>query len=216
MNPYKLKRSLVCQSKTIKEFTDDNAFLSGLFKVFLEIRNRRVEWTQKSNYALNEVFYQCIRIYNDPDPEDDLRNKYWEDTKAAFKSIDAAPIIFSMVYSVFNVMADKPAHIEYFLISLKEYLKSDKIYFPSFLNYSNQFVAEHGEQSFDLRFNPTPPSSLADGVDDWKCWKAVTNDFQQDVIIEIIDRYPLREDKLAVLEKIESAFYQDSGMNLPF
>ena len=65
----------------LNAYLQDNVLNTELYKAFLSVKDHRYRWKHTPVETFNEVYYQCTRVFNDPNPESDILGSYLNDAK---------------------------------------------------------------------------------------------------------------------------------------
>lgn len=217
-----IERALTFTDKSeLAEYVRGNTFNKALYKAYLDNKDNSYNWKHSPIVTFNELYYQCTRVYNDPNPESEVYSNYLEDVRNTLGTRYASDMIFAMVNAVIEVMDFKPENVEFFQMELQAHYKQDGLYFPQYMEFAEKFIAEYGKQNLKFPFCPVPPSYLRY---DYTEWKRITNGFDEYMIRKYVERYSKTEDRLALIDKIECAYDEDEEeiqrlemiKNLPF
>lgn len=218
-----LPRAFIYRDKAeLDEFLNNNPLNEALYDVFLEVKDSYYLLKISAEAIFNEVYYQCTRLMLDPHPETRVWD-YLNDAKNNTGWRYTSDLVFSMVYAVFSLQPEITKPIKRFLRYL-EGKSLNECYFPAFQEMVNQWngylngqkVAEPRKFQSDFKFFPEPPEKLEQK---FIIWSNVTKNYNQDRIRMIVNLWDDKEDRLAVLDKIERAFDIDeafSNHDLPF
>jgi hypothetical protein len=138
----------------------------------------------------------------------------------------ASDLCFTMVYAVLQLQKNLPRNAEYFCSVLKsQHLDKETCYYPGF----NRLI-DSCKDKYETDFTPNPCSPDKFDVEEWTpdssghyvltpkynshWWKTETANFDQNKIREIVNVWQTKEDRIAVLDRIERAFDEDES--LPF
>ncbi len=195
----------------LNAYLQDNVLNTELYKAFLSVKDHRYRWKHTPVETFNEVYYQCTRVFNDPNPESDILGSYLNDAKDNMGTRYASDLIFSMVNAIFNVMADKPANIDFFQVCLKDLMKDDDTYFKPLELFADEFVQKHGLIHLEFPYSPVPPEQISS--EELMNFDSITHDYEEYYIRKLVDRYEHSKDKLKLIDIIEKAYNNDNKDN---
>lgn len=228
-----LPRNFFYQDReTINEFRDESQLWRDLYKTFILVKdNYLYKRISPSPLAmLNEVYYQCKRVVMDKNPEEDISGSYWNVVRDDYGSNDASELCFSMVYAVLMLQKSRPFNVDLFCKALRQnFLDEEEFCFYNFKEMVDSCI-ELGKDKYETDFTPNPCSPDKFDVEEWTpdssghyvltpkynshWWKTETANFDQNKIREIVNVWQTKEDRIAVLDRIERAF--DDDESLPF
>lgn len=220
-----LERDLIFTEKhELAEYVHENLLNKELYKAYLANKDNNYTWKHTPVDTFNEVYYQCTRVYNDPNPESDIYNNYLNDARDNLGTRYASDMIFSMVNAIFLIMDNRPENVEFFQAELQAKLKDEQHYFEQYAKFAQNFIKTYGRQTLNFPISPVSPRRLSWW--DWKSWKKCTDDFDEFYIRKYVNRYTKLEDQLSVIDIIEKAYCEAeanipvvcdlSGVELPF
>lgn len=200
-----LERELIFTDRyEFKSYIEDNLLNKELYKAYLSIKDNGYRWKHSPLETFNEVYYQCTRVYNDPNPESNVRRLYLDDARDTMGTRYASDMIFSMVSAIFDIMNNKPDSVDFFQAELKAIMKDDLLYFQPYAKFAEEFIQAHGKQNLTFPYSPVPPKMLSS--EEILSLQTITNDFDEYHIRKLVDRYSNLEDKLALIDLIEGAY----------
>lgn len=184
-----------------------------IYEVLLSLRKPSIEGHRLKRLKsptlciFNEAYYQCTKLFLDKHPEEDFLSNYYDDAHAHLGCTDSTDVVFSIVFVLLSVMANKTVKSEFFLQIILEQLSSSP-YFPPFSSIANHY--RDNDVSFPLSFPPCPidisdPRSLD--------WAKITHNFNSKIIDEAIQLSSNEESQHAILDAI-CAQYRRSHLNL--
>lgn len=200
-----LPRTFIYRDKReLDDFLQDNPLNDALYDVFLDVKDSYYSLKISAENIFNEVYYQCTRLMLDSHPETRLRN-YRDDAKVNMGTRYASDLVFSMVYAVLSLQKEISPSIKRILRYLEGQNLND-CYFPAF----QQLVEERrGRESYESDFTPCPePPERVLNYGTF-IWSTVTENYSQERIRMIVNLWKEKEDKLAILDKIEHNFDYD-------
>lgn len=195
----------------LSAYTKGNLLNTELYKAYLSIKDNTYRWKHSPVDTFNEVYYQCTRVYNDPNPESDLWGTYLNDARDTFGTRYASDMIFSMVSAIFDIMSNKPDNVDFFQAELKALMKNNIAYFQPYEQFAKDFILKYGKQHLEFPYTPVPPKQIA--AEELINFKSLTHDYEEFYIRQLVDRYKSVEDKLALIDLIERAYKDDNNLN---
>jgi len=196
-----LPRTFIYRDNELNDFLQDNPLNDALYDVFLNVKDNYYRKVIPAEKIFNEVYYQCTRLMLDSYPETNVRN-YRDDAKVNMGTRYASDLVFSMVYAVLSLQKEISPSIKRFLRYL-EGQDLDNCYFPAF----QEFVKERqGRESYESDFTPCPEPPERILKYGTFIWSTVTDNYSQERIRMIVNLWEDKEDKLAILDKIEHDF----------
>lgn len=202
-----LERPLIYEDKKdIDDILCGDPFRTALYRLFIRIKDNSFFgerlWAASTLDTLNEVFYQCTRIVNDPHPESDVKNQYLNETKQHLRSEFAPELIYGMVKVILSLQSEKTGNVQFFLDAIEEYIIHTP-YYNSLEQFREEYETKNGMIDTDFSYQPTAPSKLHYD-NEW--WCEVTEHFDEKKIIEIICRYSETEHQRSLVRKVENAY----------
>lgn len=197
-----LPRTFIYRDKReLDDFLRDNPLNDALYDVFLDVKDNYYNLKISAEKIFNEVYYQCTRLMLDSHPETRLWD-YLNDAKENTGWRYTSDLVFSMVYAVLSLQKEISPSIKRFLRYLEGKNLND-CYFPAF----QQLVEERrGRESYESDFTPCPePPERVLNYGTF-IWSTVTDNYSQERIRMIVNLWKEKEDKLAILDKIEHNF----------
>ena len=152
---------------------------------------------------LNEVFYQCVRIWDDPTPEIDIEESYLHSITAFHDDSDyrKSHLVFSLVWAVFSLQENKNDLGQDFLDYLKEAVKPSEYFKLIEDGFYNKELDKYGWFHTDLAPNPSgaafPISPLELDVQEY------TNNYDTNRVVAILKRYRTIKEQKYVFELIK-------------
>lgn len=203
--------------KELDEFLQDHYLNEKLYDIFLDVKDSYYNLKISADKIFNEVYYQCTRLMLDPHPE----SRVWEYLNEAKENTGwryTSDLVFSMVYAILLLQPSISRPIERFLRVLKGKALNE-CYFDAFSNFAeselNSIKAMDSIPYTPCDFNPCPESPERINHYGTLLWSDVTNDYDEDRIRFIVNLWSNKEDKLSILDKIESAYEYDREYNNP-
>ena len=129
--------------KELGEYLEGNLLNKELYKAYLGIKDNGYRWKHSAVETFNEVYYQCTRVYNDPNPEEEVYVNYLNNARDDMGTRYASDMIFAMVNAIFEIMDNRPDNVEFFMAELKPHLKNDTLYYQPFEDFANSFTTKN-------------------------------------------------------------------------
>lgn len=188
----------------IDAFLEESELWSNLYGLFLEIKDNAYYLKIPAIAMFNEVRYQCVRIMLDNHPEENIWMNYLNNARDTLGWRYASDLCFCLVYAVLSLMENPPKQVPFFLNTLlKRKLVNENCYFPDV----EIFVKHHQIVGNKYSIDFTPQAELPHRiVKDFRWWQNVTNDFEEDTIRRVLNLWENREDKLYILNSMESNY----------
>lgn len=207
-----LPRTFIYRDRTLDEILSDHILNDSLYNIFLDVKDSYYNLKISAEKVFNEVYYQCTRLSLDPHPEERVWD-YRNDTKETTDWKYTSDLVFSIVYAILTLQPIKSPAIERFLRVLKGAGLND-CYFSEF----QKFAEAKGYllipiPSWTFMPYPEPPERINEyGA---FLWSEITNDYDQERIRCIVNLWKTKDDKLAILDKIEKAYHYDKDFYGP-
>lgn len=226
MNSPSLERQLTYRDRTeLSEHLQDNLLNKELYKAYLRCRDQEYKWKTSAVDTFNEVYYQCIRVMMDKNPEENVYSNYLNDAKANIGTRYGSDFVFCMVWAIFQLQAKRSESVEFFLTELEPHIMKSQYFEPM-----SSFVLDmrhRGQDNFytDFRPDPVAPCNICIpkkvsfiesifGNEDYKgqsIWSTVTKDYRKDTIIDIVKRYRTKDEQDEIRKIIEEAYKEDGN-----
>ena len=201
--------------KELDEFLQAHYLNEKLYDIFLGVKDSYYNLKISADKIFNEVYYQCTRLMLDPHPE----SRVWEYLNEAKENTGwryTSDLVFSMVYAILLLQPSVSRPVERFLRILKGKGLND-CYFDAFSNFAesefNRIKAMDSIPHVPYDFKPCPEPPERINYYGTFLWSEVTNDYDEDRIKFIVNLWKDKNDKLAILDKIESAYHYDRDFN---
>lgn len=170
----------------------------------------------------NEVYYLCVCINYEANPETDMVARYMKEETVWLKSRSSAMLVFSVVCGMLRCKEEKTFNEQCFLDqydSLKDTGQEESL--------SNLIVMSTiADQLFppkQFRPMPTPANQLPMIANREECniWKQVTNNFSHETIEHYLSLYETPEDQNILLDFIQGSYTEvvapgDKSYNVKF
>ena len=159
-------------------------------------------------WALNEAYYQCARLYDDPSPESDIFGNYLFSVEPigdghGTKGVsEKGYFVFCLVYVALSVQASLPESVNIFRSYLRPLLEGIP-YYEKAEAYIQRILSDNAPLCSDLAPRPYPLISYYS-----KDIEAVTNGFDLKTIIRILRRFRTKDYQHVFLNMVEKSFYQ--------
>lgn len=200
-----IEQLLTYSGKTdLNEFLDDNLVNKELYMAYIANKDNCYHWKHSALVTFNEVYLQCTRAFNDPHPEDQMYDRYLNDSKDTLGTRYASDMIFSMVNAIFMIMDNKPNNIVFFQAELQARFKNENCFFHQYAKFAEDFIAKHGLLPLSFPYKPIAPEGLE--FFDFTDWESATRNYDEYYIRMFVDRYTSTEDKLKLIDLIERAY----------
>ena len=200
-----LEQLLTYKNKSdLNEFLDDNLLNKELYMAYIANKDNCYHWKNSALDTFNEVYLQCTRAFNDPHPEDQIYERYLNDSRDTLGTRYASDMIFSMVNAIFTIMENKPNNIVFFLAELQARFKDDRFFFHQYAKFAEDFITKNGSLSLTFPYQPVDPELLE--IFDFPDWEMVTHNYDEYYIRKFVDRYSAIKDKLKLIDLIEKAY----------
>lgn len=234
MKTASLKRVLLyCGYSDAADYLKDSPMNRYLYKQLLMLRPEHSIETPILT-ILNEVYYQCVSIGFDPNPGEDITQRYLGESREWLKSEKACELVFCIVWAIYSRKKNLDFHEECFMSALKP-LINDSFFFQSARNMVDYMNAE-GIYAPDA-FQPMPipikeipmnigleyfkkKATLLDIISHWfgvivedssfaiSPWRIITDDYSFGSMEKYVKLYHTREDQLELLERIKQSCYK--------
>ena len=213
-----LPRTFIYRDKReLDEFLQANTLNEKIYDIFLDVKDSYYNLKISADKIFNEVYYQCTRLMLDPHPEASVW-KYLNDAKENTGWRYTSDLVFSMVYALLSLQPSVSSPIKRFLRILKGKGLND-CYFTAF----QEFVESELARQMDLIWIPYVPCDFSpcpeppERINHYGTflWSDVTNDYDEDRIKFIVNLWMDKDDKLAILDKIENAYHYDKDFYGP-
>lgn len=188
----------------VAEYIHGSLLNKELYKAFLANRDNCYRWKHSPVETFNELYYQCTRVYNDPNPESEVYYNYLNNARDNLGQRYASDMIFAMVNAMFIIMDNKPENVEFFQSELQAHLKNETCFYQQYTDFANEFVRQYGKQILSFPYCPVSLSKITGW--DADSWKECTKDFDEYYIRKYVNRYSNTEDKLQFIDLIEKAY----------
>ena len=180
---------------TLDEFLRSDDLNKELYKVYLRVKDRPYYFKFEVEDAFNEAWYIATIVMNDPHPELILRD-LWYIAKGDIGWAYAANLVMSMVYAIISLQTDKSEQTQYFLM-LMEGASYGEDHFPYF-----KAMVETAKTKYksDFTIRPRP---LKETESRSINYNFLTEGYDQQCIRDIVMLFPSKEEKLALIDRIE-------------
>ena len=172
-----------------------------LYQVYQKVKNAPFRISIPDVQLFNELYYLCISLI--------VKNVYVYELEneitARFGRAYTSDLLISMIFSVFYLQDKRPILFEGFERYVNEYQRNKGWYFDYFVDFlNNHNVRYHTD------FTPRPEEAKV-LINKDSDWLKITDSFCPLDIKSILLFWPNQEDRLLILQKIESSFRQLSG-----
>ena len=199
---------MVTEPKNLAEYRKSDLLRRETYNYVAEIKYKdHFEWSVLD--ILNEVFYQCARIMEDPSPEDNIEYHYlrkvgeWDYEKS---EDDKTYIVFSLVWGVLSLQENLPEPIPAFLSYLKNIIREHSYFEKAEKFFYKKLYNKYGLFHTDIAPNPSsksfPDTFYHDDI------KEITDDFNTEKVISILQRYRTIEDQEFILGIIKRSLFK--------
>ena len=222
MKQHPLERLLIYSDKSdLKEFEIPEAAFDELYELYVTTKDDVLEDYHTSVDFFNEVFYYLTCIYANNDSAENI-NTYLYGESSLLPSIpelanpqtkqeetaarefeqrteEINTYVLEFVWVILKKQKELPKNVRFFLIALGHALEDDN----SFSTFE-EFVKKHSTRySISLEIKPQVNLDLL--VRKPEEWKDATDDFDRDVIDDIVHRFYEIEDRETIVEEIRKA-----------
>lgn len=196
--------------KELKDFIKEDSLWEDIYDAFLETKRVRGYNSKIPILKIfNEARYQCVRIIQDEYPESDIESNYLSDSSFQLDcDRQAAILCFSVVYTLLSLSGNPSRKFVRVCDELENVFSNEGYRIAiSFYQLVQKQKVEGISCEIDLSPQPVSPDEL-DNVYGYKPerWREGSCDFDQQSIREIVFLWKQEEDRLKILERIESAF----------
>jgi len=159
-------------------------------------------------WALNEAYYQCARIFDDPSPESDIFGNYLFSVEPADGGHGTTGVsekgyfVFCLVYIALSVQASLPESVNIFRNYLRPLL-SGCPYYEKAEEYIRRIRGNNVPLCSDLAPKPNPFIAYY-----CKDIETVTDGFDLKTVIRILRRCRTKDYQHAFLNMVENSFYR--------
>lgn len=192
----RLPREIIWKDvSSIDEFLVD-PLNKELYQVYQKVKNAPFRITIPDVELFNELYYLCISLIVDNVCYHELENEIY----ARFGRAYTSDLLISMIYSVFYLQDKRPALFESFEKYVNEYQRNKGWYFDFFVNFLNNHRAR-----YHTDFTPRPEDAkvlIQKNIN----WLKLTDRFCPLDIKSILLFWPHQEDRLMILQAIETSF----------
>lgn len=211
LNDKDLPRKLMLPpAEDLSFYREGDTLQQALYLFVLEERYRRNAFYGDVLWALNEAYYQCARVFDDPSPEADIIGKYLCDVEPGMEDFgygeekvvsEKSYFVFCLVYIALSVQASLPKSVSIFRNYLRPLLSVCK--YINDVESCIQDIQKNGPLDSDLAPKPYPYIKYY-----YKDIEAITNGFNVRTIERILRRFRIKEHQLVFLEMVETSFYR--------
>lgn len=206
------RQLLFTEKQDIEEYLQGNELNQELYKTFLESKDRGFKWKWTAEETFNEVFFQCAKIYSEKNPEKCVEKMFYEVIDSNLGTKNAHHLIIQMIWAILHSQKSLPDNVNYFYSAINPFVESNETYHLPFLSLVVDFWEHFGQMESDLYPNPVLAANLniktvetTIGFTTSPEWHRVTDGFKEQSIRNIVRWYRIKQDKLDVLELIETA-----------
>lgn len=191
-----------------KDFNSIDDFLidplnKELYQVYQKVKHAPFRISIPDVELFNELYYLCISLTVKSIHCFELEKEVF----ARFGRAYTGDLLISMIYSVFYLQEERPALFKHFDEYVNEYQRNKGWYFDYFYYFlSNHTVRYHTD------FTPRPEDAKV-LVQKKINWQKITDKFCPLDIKSILLFWPRQEDRLLVLQAIESSYRELSHNN---
>lgn len=167
----------------------------------------------RSQRCINEAYRICALFFSDNDPLADVEYIYERQIEDLLGEINADftkayVIILLEGYSKHSKKKTSNEHNAEIIKSFIDDFSSNIVYNKYFKDFLNIEYPPVLFENLELKAQPTPLSQLT--CINYKGLAEATNNYDQDKIVEIINRYESNEDKIALIDIMKNVF---NGLN---
>ena len=198
----KLPRTLLWTDKTSMEEFLREPINERLYDFYLELKNARWHFGQDNNALLlfNEIYYQLTKIEYENNPDFNM-DEYTQEIDDKIGKKHSIIFVYKLFFA-FLLLRQNNSNVAR--------LFQDYVFFrynrtwDERTNSALRSIMEEDEE-YQVELRPTPCR-----VNDLKVeelhWDEITNEFNPSSIKEVLNLWPYKEEKLKVLNLIESAY----------
>lgn len=198
------KEFIYTNKSTLDEFLRGDDLNKELYKVYLNVKDRPYYFKFEVEDAFNEAWYIATIVMNDPHPELILKD-LWYTAKGDIGWAYAANLVMSMVYAIISLQVEKPETINYVLM-LMEGASYGEDHFPFFKAMVENTKIKY-KSDFTIR-----PQPLKETENKNVNYRFLTEEYDQQCIRDIVMLFPSKEEKLALIDRIER--YQENEQRI--
>lgn len=206
----KLPRALLWRDKNTMDEMLKEPFGGQLYHMFISIsRNMRMRFSIVFHMSiLNEVFYQCIRVTYEKDPNAKVRD-YEADIKANVGGLQGpTKMVLTLMMYLLMAQSDKSDEVSLFIERLKLYFTKPGQYFLDLQAeecFLMSFPYENNGQGLFLVPEPCRADDLEGMVIDWE---EVTRGYSKQMIREVLLLWKNSREQKKVLSMIEQDYHK--------
>lgn len=185
---------------TLDEFLRGDDLNKELYKIYLRVKDSPYCFKFEVEDAFNEAWYIATIVMNDPHPELILRD-LWYKAKGDIGWAYAANLVMSMVYAIISLQEKRSETTQYVLMLMEgaSYGEDHFPYFKSEVEYARV------KYKSDFTIRPCPLKETENKIINYNF---ITEGYDQKCIRDIVKLFPLKEEKLALIDRIER--YQEN------
>ena len=185
-------------------------------ELYAKLKDLDRNWKDFTCYRLsdleifNEAYAICTHAFNDPHPEVDFESKYIKPLYAELDKYKNVDRILPMANAIFFCTNKWPENISRWTFELM----ISRGFVDLFESFGSEFTQKHGTIILSFPYNPTMPEHLQSYSN--RDWRWATHEYDKNTIEDIVYRYPLKKDRLAILQRIKDAIDNDTFDKLLF
>lgn len=170
-----------------------------LYHVYCQVKEAPFRLTMPDVEVFNELYYLCIALNNECISFSELD----EEIESNFCRKNTTDLLIAMIYSVFSLQKKQLLIMDQFDVFLESYQKG--WYFDYFLD----FIKEH-QNRYKTNLRPHPENAKL-VINREVNWEILTNNFNKDSILRILDIWNNHDDKIRILSDIETSYRKSNG-----
>jgi len=191
-------RLLLWQDKSAEFFEQDNPIWNELFETFYkQVFDHAQQKCLDKTEVLNDVYYYGVYLYNRPNPQMGGLNRSFDMFEDFYPNHRATSALWAMLYVLLYLQVEKPDYIKNDIFSIENKIQDNRIQ-KKMIQFMIDFLGNHPLLNTDFDVHPSNPRQFPEKFN----WYIGTNRYSRRKIVEIVDSYNKKDDKLLVLDVI--------------
>jgi len=206
------RKLLLAPAEDLGFYREGDTLQKALYNFVLDEKYPRDSFHGDVLWALNEAFYQCARVFDDPSPEADIYQNYLITVEPSVEFLnseipiqhtiisDKGYFVFCLVYIALSVQASLPKSVSIFRNYLRPLISECKYFNDAEACIGD--ILKYGLLDSDLAPNPCLYCKYY-----YKDIAVITNDFDVRTIEKLLRRCRTKGYQFALMEMVEKSFF---------